>query len=426
MAYDRKSRTEIVIEEFVLVNNERKTTYIEENVTIQPISIGKKGPVYKVVTEDGIEMGIIRDGKKLVKTDDYEKHLIEKLGISNYKLLALDSSNIEADVQELMKKQRGVEEQQKQREHERQRQQQQVAKEAEEVAKANEEKEENEKADSKEPVKGRTETIAENSGNNSKDNKKLVLTKKELGQHQFAVIRDREFARKLVPDLDKYNFYGVCVVMVDGYPKVMAQRNDNLDQFEELPEYMGAKTEMGQIDSLENGEEIEDIKKGDVITMLDRNGNRVKIDARITSGGEMEVRDVTKDMDGDNDNEGVRIETRTYTPAKPAASKIAGKDLTNEEKEKQGIETEEINDDDPLTNAQIKEMLDESEISDLGIGRVIERLPDQIKKAELQELIDQELARDEEDKEIEEEKEADEPGVYYSHGIKMFRGRPAE
>ncbi len=333
---ERDTRNQKVIEEFVLVNNEKHTTYIEKNATVEPISIGKQGPIFRVVTEDGIVMGIVGDNKKIKRTDEYKDHLMKKLG-PYYKMLALDSNDIEADVMEMIRKQQ---EHEKEKAQEIERQRQNVQKIEEEKA-----REQNKTSSNKE-----YENVINQNQQNSKDikdNKGLVLTRKELQQHQFALIKDREFARRLVTNLDELDYFSVCVVMIDGKPKVMAQRKDNAqgnnkDEFVEITPYMGAKTEMGTIDSIENGEEKEDIKKGDVITFKDRNGETVKIDARITNGGSIEVRDVTEDRDGDGDKEGTLIETRTYTPAIPSASKIANQDeLTNEKKEDDGFDYEE-------------------------------------------------------------------------------------
>ena len=394
---ERDSRKQKVIEEFVLVNNEKDTVYEEKNVKVEKIAIGKKGPVFRAITEDGVEIGIIGDDKKLKKTDEYEKFLMEKLG-PYYKVLGLDSGNLEADVMEMVKEQQDKEKQDyKEQDNERQRR----------VEEQNERQKQVES--NNEPKREQPENVVNNQNEitkNYRDNNQLVLTRKELQQHQFALIKDRDFAREIVPNSDEYDFSRVCIVMVDGKPKVMAQIN-NTDEFAEIPTYMGAKTEMGQIDSIENGEEKEDIGKGDVITLLNRNGERVKIDARF-SGGEIEVRDITDDKDNDGDKEGTLIDTRTYTSTRASASKVAGKELSNKEKEDLGITTSEVNSDEPLTNSQIKEMLDESEVSENGRRNIIEKISGDIKKDELQSLINNELAKEENQYgEQEEEKEDD-------------------
>ena len=406
---ERDTRNQKEIEEFILVNNEKNSTYMERNVSVRPIAMGKNGPVFEVLTQSNERIGIVGDDKRFKFDEKYKAELMKKMG-PYFKQLALDSSALEADVIAMIEKQKN-QDKERQQEERRKYEAQEELKKVNEIVQNKDENGENNK------VKNMEVNSNEKQGN--KDEEQLIMSKKEMEQYPRALIKDREYARQLVSNTDELDYYTVTVVMIDGYPKVMAQLN-NTDNYVELPTYMGGRTEMGKIDSIEHGKEEEDIGRGNAITLINRNGELVTIDVRITNGGEVELRDASRDIDNDGDVDATRIETKSYTPAKPAASKVAEVQEEIDSKKKDELQ---IHTDEPLSNKQIKEMLDESEVSEDGRRNIIEKISGEINREELQNLIDNEIAREENEKE--EDEEELEPGYTRGPGGELrFHGRP--
>ena len=371
---NKDSRVVREIEEFVLVNNEKQSPYMEKDVVIRVIGKGKNGTIAEVVNKDNVRIGIIGEDNKFQFDKNYKENLQKKMG-PYFKELKLDSKDFDVVIHEKIEE--------KKRDDEERQNKIRQAEEIERAKKLNEENKENKK-----DVKNmENERKIDNKNNKQNDEKeKNYMNEKELEQYPNAKIKDYEYAKQLVPNLNEQDFFEVRVVWMDKGPQLMVKEH-NEDKFVEIPAYMGARTQYGEMDNIDHGEERENEKMGKVLTIRNRNGELVTLDVQM-SVDELEIRDVS-DLDRDGDREGVQIRTETYKPAHPEASKVQEEKeqdgtLDERDKEKLGIETDENR---VLNNEEIEDIL--SHEDDDVREEVEDRLKDkEVTKKELDKLIE--------------------------------------
>ena len=399
MAYERDTRTEKKREGYVLVLNGKHAVY-KEMISVRKRQDG----AYELIDASDRTIGEAKSKSKVKLLPEYESLFKERYGTNLD--VEIDGISIEEEKKEKESIKKENAEQLKQQELSAQEQAKQEEANKEEQNKDNE-------LTKKENINSESTKIQKNA-----DGEKIVMSKKELEQYPNADILDRKLARQLVSNVNKYDYFSMKVVEINGRPKVFVKLNDS-DKYEVLPTYMDAKPEYGKVDSFEYGKERQDIAKGDVMTFKDRNGEIVRLDARLTKTGDIEVRKDLGDLDNDGDNESGLVETKTNKTL-PTASKIEEEELDGEKKEQLKISSDEINEG-PLSTANIKEILNEEDLTDderdMIAREVAEKYPTtNPTKEELDVIIEN----------CKEDKELDEPGVYYSHGVKMFRGQPME
>lgn len=251
-----------------------------------------------------------------------------------------------------------------------------------------------------------------------------VISEEEANHYDYTKIKNEEIAKNLV-NPNEVDVSTIRVAMVDGKPEMMAKEN-NSTNFKVIESYT-SKNAIGEIDSIENGEERK-IGKGEELTFINRSGEHVTLDIQKKSG-EIEVRDVSNDLDNDGTNEAPKLNTSTYNE-KPQASELIDKYkkygyniLDNKEKEEIGIDTTEYNEG-KLSDEQIKKVFEEREVSENVRRKVISQIGEENPTLDtLDKMID-----DAEASEIDEkEDETLEPGYTRDRAGRLcFHGRPIE
>lgn len=401
---DKKIKEQIEIEEFVLVNDEKKPAYLEKNVKVKPIGIGTKGPIFEVTDEKEEKIGIVRDDKVFEFDKQYQKKLEKSMGLY-YKILKLDSTVLKADVQKMIKEQ----EERKRSVNENLKYKKQNIPEDLEKHKNDEDK-----------YKKLQQPNNQNYNNqNNKENK--PLTENDINKYKNVTIDDYEFISTMA-DPNIYNIKKAKMVNINGEFKLMIQRN-NSDEYFEVEKYVSKETNIGKIDTIEKNKEEKDIGLGSTATYISRNGGKVELNINQTDTGEIEIRKMN-DIDKDGTREGMKISTdyNKTTQRMSDYDYIDDKDI-NEVKDENNIKTKEINEG-PLTIEQIKKILEEEDISEKNRNAVIMQISKNYKgenptKAELNNII-----KNVKEAEIEDREEQDRAYTVGPDGITRFHGRP--
>ena len=401
------------LKEFVLTRANKTPIFREKNVIVKQVAIGKKGPEYEVLDEEGKKIGIVKEDKTFVFDKKYKEELKNKMG-PMYNLIGFDKDKLEFDVQKKVKEQ--------------------------------EEKNNNSKTDKieeKKEIKKEVNQEAEKETN--KDNKKEdnSLTEKELKSYNNVKIKDFEFVADMVSP-NKYNIYDSYFINKDGKFHMMAL-NLYTGKYEEVEEYLRKDLNAGKQDTLEKNREETEIGIAQKITYRDRYGDRVELNFNQLDSGEIEARvsyrhregSKTGDIDKDGDDEGIKISTDRDRANQKIKKYDHIKDDVNEIKERNFVESSEVNQGE-LKPEQIRqiisEKIEEAVIEERDEMSVIQLISSKYPtknptKDELEELIDN-YALNKEEKQIDEQdedREELEPGYKRGpDGILRFRGMPVE
>ena len=407
-----ENREVIFIEDFVLVkSNEDKTFNDKEDRNNK-----------SKAKEKGVYVGASINRDNIMQYDIYTK-AGEKIGIADYKTGKIlkwspkykHEKNI--NIIELLEKQK----------------QKDLANSKESrINKANgpQRKENDEKKTNKaNQENSKSNQIKDNSKNkNTIDEKKdKSLTKEQLKKFNSVRITDFEFTADLV-NPNEYNIYDVHFINKNGKFEMVAYDRSS-DTYKQIDQYMYKSTKVGEMDTLEKNREEKEIGYGAETTYIDRFGNKRKIDVKQGATGEIELRDTTKDLDKDGTQEGIKIATErdTRNDKYKNVSRIGETDNVNVAKKEKGIETDEVNNG-PLTNKQIKEIIADADLSAKEEAEVLKEVTSRFQaenpnKEQLGEIIENHKGEREDDSNQEHDHE---PGITYSHGIKMFHGKPIE
>jgi hypothetical protein len=401
------------LKEFVLTRANKTPIFREKDVIVKQVAIGKKGPEYEVLDEEGKKIGIVKEDKTFVFDKKYKEELKNKMG-PMYNLIGFDKDKLEFDVQKKVKEQ--------------------------------EEKNNNSKTDKieeKKEIKKEVNQEAEKETN--KDNKKEdnSLTEKELKSYNNVKIKDFEFVADMVSP-NKYNIYDSYFINKDGKFHMMAL-NLYTGKYEEVEEYLRKDLNAGKQDTLEKNREETEIGIAQKITYRDRYGDRVELNFNQLDSGEIEARvsyrhregSKTGDIDKDGDDEGIKISTDRDRANQKIKKYDHIKDDVNEIKERNFVESSEVNQGE-LKPEQIRqiisEKIEEAVIEERDEMSVIQLISSKYPtknptKDELEELIDN-YALNKEEKQIDEQdedREELEPGYKRGpDGILRFRGMPVE
>lgn len=409
-----KDREVIYIEDFVLVKSNQDKTFNDK----EDRNAKKK--------EKGAYVGVDITKESIMVYSIYNMQG-EKIGIADYntgKILKWKSSykiNKKTNIKEMLENQLNKD---------KERNLKSVSGLKKEEKKNNNKEQPEEKK--KNPLSKDKEIINKKQKEESQEEK--VISQKQLSQINNVKIKDYEFVADLI-NPNQYNIYDTYFINNKGKFE-MVSYDFNLGGYKKIDEYMYKETKIGEMDTIEKNRKETEIGNGCEVTFIARNGKRQTIDAKQGATGEIELRK-KGDIDKDKTTEGIKISTDRDNQNEKVEkiSKIEDDKDVNKSKEEKGIQSDEINVG-PLTDEQMKQQIKEAHLSEdqeiLVINKIKEITSDYKKPNPTEEALNEiiegvkenNLENDREDSD--DELHTKEPGITYSKGIKMFRGKPAE
>ena len=401
-----KNREVIYIEDFVLVKSNQDKTFND------------KEDRNAVKTEKGAYVGVAINKDNVMQYNIYNKQG-EKVGIADYKtgkILKWSHKyklNKKINVKEMLENQlnKVKEENLRSMSGIKNKEQENNNKEHQKVKKEN----------PLSKINGLT-----NKKQNDKSQKDKIISQKQLSQINNVKIKDYEFVADLI-DPNKYNIYDTYFINNKGKFEMVSYDFD-LGGYKKIDEYMYKQTKFGEMDTVEKNRKETEIGYGCEVTFINRHGNREVLDAKQGATGEIEIRK-KGDIDKDKTIEGIKIATDrdNQNDKVEKITKVENDKDINKSKEEKGIESDEINVG-SLTDEQIKQMISDANLSAKQEMEVIKKITSKYKGQNPSEEQLDEIISEYKDNSLEEDDEhlKKEPGITYSHGIKMFRGKPAE
>ena len=406
---EEKKKNYKMLDEFVLVKDDKTPIFRETGVKVRPVAIGKNGPEFEILDKEDNRIGLVNDEKIFIFEHEYKENLRKRMG-KMYDYLGFDKEQLKIDI-----KQRLLEQDQKKKQRSNEEQGQENI----------EHKLMNEKEKNDEKSKNiKSQPAAKQQGNNEKDKKEESLTKKELKSYNNVKVTDFEFVADMI-NPNEYNIYDTYFVNKDGKFQMMAW-NPEEQKYDKIQELISKENKIGKLDTIEKNREETEIGRGTEVTYLNRFGDRVEINFMQLKTGEIEARLSAKnregdlensdkgDLDKDGDVEGIKIRTNLDDNNQNIKSFDHINDDMNVIKKENNISTDEINEG-KLNKEQIEEIIDnkieEEVISESDKSNVYKKLAaldnvDEITKSELEDIID-DVASENKEKDIDTDKERD-------------------
>ncbi len=388
---EEKKKNYKMLDEFVLVKNDKTPIFRETGVKVRPVAIGKNGPEYEILDKEDKRIGLVNDEKIFIFENEYKENLKKRMG-KMYDYLGFDKEQLKIDI-----KQKLIEQDKKKK------QRNNDAIEQENI----EENLMDEKGINEDAAKNqKSQPNTKFTKSEENDKKEESLTKKELKSYNNVKVTDFEFVADMI-NPNEYNIYDTYFVNKDGKFQMMAW-NPVEQKYDKIQELISKENKIGKLDTIEKNREETEVGRGTEVTYLNRFGDRVEINFMQLKTGEIEARLSAKnregdlensdkgDLDKDGDVEGIKIRTNLDDNNPNIKSFDHIDDDMNVIKKENNISTDEINDG-KLNKEQIEEVIDEKieeeVISENDKAKVYKRLAtldnvDEITKSELEDIID--------------------------------------
>lgn len=388
---EEKNRNYKMLEEFVLVKNDKTPIFREKGVKVRPVAIGKNGPEYEILDNEDNRIGLVNDDKIFIFEDEYKEKLKARMG-KMYDYLGFDKEELKIDIKQKLQEQDKKKKQQDLEEHIRGNvEKNQVNKKEQDV---NVDKSKNNQQNVK------------SQGIDEKDKKDESLTKEELKSYNNVKVTDFEFVADMISP-NEYNIYDTYFINKNGKFQMMAW-NPQEQKYEKIQELISKENKIGKLDTIEKNREETDIGRGTETTYLNRFGERVDVNFKQLDTGEIEARVSSKnrendlenankgDLDKDGDIEGIKIRTNLDDNNPNIKNFEHIDDDMNIKKKENNIPTNEINEgklEPKQVTEIIQEKIDENVISEDDEIKVLKKIstldnPDEITRSELEDIID--------------------------------------